>query len=99
MRRFASEHDVDLANSWAYSDSASDLPMLRAIGNPVAVNPDRELAEVAAREGWRVMRFERLGRKLTIAGATVVAAAVGGTGRALRRRRQGQRRPVALRRR
>src|SRR5437763_620620 len=99
MRRFASEHDVDLANSWAYSDSASDLPMLRAIGNPVAVNPDRELAEVAAREGWRVMRFERLGRKLTIAGATVVAAAVGGTGLALRYRRQGQRRPVALRRR
>ena len=44
MRRFADEHDIDLAASWAYSDSASDLPMLRAVGNPVAVNPDAELA-------------------------------------------------------
>ena len=63
------------AASWAYSDSASDLPMLRAVGNPVAVNPDAELARVAAEEGWRVMRFEKLGRRLAIAGATVVAAA------------------------
>jgi HAD superfamily hydrolase (TIGR01490 family) len=100
MRRFAGEHAVDLSESWAYSDSASDLPMLRAVGNPVAVNPDRELAEVAAAEGWRVMRFEKLGRRLTIAGATVVAAAVGGTGRVLAsRRRQSQRHPAPLRRR
>ena len=100
MRGFADEHDIDLGASWAYSDSASDLPMLRAVGNPVAVNPDRELAEVAAAEGWRVMRFEKLGRRLTIAGATVVAAAVGGTGRVLAsRRRQSQRHPAALRRR
>src|ERR671937_1484288 len=88
MRRFAEEHDVDLAGSWAYSDSASDLPMLRVVGNPVAVNPDRELAEVAAAQGWRVMRFERLGRRLTIARATVVAAAVGGTGRVIASRRR-----------
>ena len=40
MKRFAEEHDIDLTASWAYSDSASDLPMLRAVGNPVAVNPD-----------------------------------------------------------
>jgi len=100
MSHFAGEHGVDLSESWAYSDSASDLPMLRAVGNPVAVNPDRELAEVAAAEGWRVMRFEKLGRRLTIAGATVVAAAVGGTGRVLAsRRRQSQRHPAALRRR
>ena len=45
--------------SYAYSDSASDLPMLRAVGNPVVVNPDDELAAIAAAEGWRVMRFER----------------------------------------
>jgi HAD superfamily hydrolase (TIGR01490 family) len=100
MRRFADEHGVDLSESWAYSDSASDLPMLRAVGNPVAVNPDRELAEVAVAEGWRVMRFERLGRRLTIAGATMVAAAVGGTGRVLAsRRRHSQRRTASLRRR
>ena len=48
MKRFAEQHDIDLAESWAYSDSASDLPMLRAVGNPVAVNPDSELAKLAA---------------------------------------------------
>ena len=44
MRRFADEHEIDLAASCAYSDSASDLPMLRAVGHPVVVNPDRPLA-------------------------------------------------------
>ncbi len=61
MRAFAAEHDVELGASWAYSDSASDLPMLRAVGRPVAVNPDAELARVATEEGWQVMRFEKLG--------------------------------------
>jgi HAD superfamily hydrolase (TIGR01490 family) len=94
MRAFASEHEIDLEESWAYSDSASDLPMLRAVGRPVAVNPDAELARIAAAEGWQVMRFERLGRRLAIAGATVVAAAVGGMGTALARRRPAERRPA-----
>ena len=48
MQRFAADHEIDLPESWAYSDSASDLPMLRAVGNPVAVNPDAELAKIAA---------------------------------------------------
>jgi HAD superfamily hydrolase (TIGR01490 family) len=91
MRGFADQHDIDLADSWAYSDSVSDLPMLREVGNPVAVNPDAELAEIATAEGWRVMRFERLGRRLAIAGATLVAAAVGGTGTVLARRRPERR--------
>lgn len=86
MQRFADDHGIDLGASWAYSDSASDLPMLRAVGNPVAVNPDAELARVAADEGWRVMRFEKLGRRLTIAGATATAVAVGGLGTLLARR-------------
>ena len=76
MRRFADEHDIDLASSYAYSDAASDLPMLRAVGNPVVVNPDEELARIAREEGWRVMRFERLGRSLAVA-ALSVAALVG----------------------
>jgi HAD superfamily hydrolase (TIGR01490 family) len=92
MRAFAAQHDVGLAASWAYSDSASDLPMLRAVGRPVAVNPDAELARVAAEEGWRVMRFEKLGRRLAIAGATVFAAALGGMGTMLARRRPTARR-------
>ncbi|MFN8161197.1 MAG: HAD family hydrolase [Solirubrobacterales bacterium] len=77
MRAFAAAHDIDLALSCAYSDSASDLPMLRAVGNPVAVNPDARLAAVAAEEGWPVMRFERLGRKLAIAAAAAIAGLIG----------------------
>jgi HAD superfamily hydrolase (TIGR01490 family) len=87
MRNFAESHDIDLAQSWAYSDSASDLPMLRAVGNAVAVNPDTELAEVARAEGWQVMRFEKLGRRLTIAAATVTAALLGGGAATFARRR------------
>jgi HAD superfamily hydrolase (TIGR01490 family) len=80
LRRFAAEHDIDTGSSFAYSDSASDLPMLRAVGKPVAVNPDAELARIAREQGWRVMRFERLGRRLAIAGTTLAAAAIGGSG-------------------
>lgn len=97
MRRFAADHDISLEASWAYSDSASDLPMLRAVGTPVAVNPDAELARVATEKGWRVMTFERLGRRLAIAGATITAAAVGGMGTVLAsRRRRARRVRVAL---
>jgi HAD superfamily hydrolase (TIGR01490 family) len=92
MRDFAAEHDIDLAESWAYSDSASDLPMLRAVGSPVAVNPDEELAAVAKHEGWRVMRFEKLGRRMTVAGAAVTAAALGWSGSWLARRSRPPRR-------
>src|SRR5918996_1544996 len=60
MRRFAIEHGIDMKDSYAYSDSESDLPMLRCVGHPVVVNPDQALLEVARAEGWRVMRFERL---------------------------------------
>lgn len=87
MRGFAESHDIDLGASWAYSDSASDLPMLRAVAHPVAVNPDAPLAEMARAEGWEVMRFERLGRRLAVAGATLTAAAVGGGGALIARRR------------
>lgn len=87
MRRYAADHDIDLAGSWAYSDAASDLPMLRAVGNPVVVNPDAELARIARDGGWRVMRFERLGRRLAIGGAMLAAATAGGVARGLASRR------------
>jgi HAD superfamily hydrolase (TIGR01490 family) len=80
MQRFAEEHEIDIGQSWAYSDSASDLPMLRAVGNPVAVNPDATLARIAREEGWEVLRFERLGRRLVVAGSLVAAATLGGLG-------------------
>jgi HAD superfamily hydrolase (TIGR01490 family) len=99
MQQFAAEHSIDLSESWAYSDSASDLPMLRAVGNPVVVNPDAELAEIAKAEGWRVMRFEKLGRRLTIAGTTLVAAVIGGSGTILAsRRKRAQSRLAGVRR-
>ena len=49
--------------------------MLRAVGHPVAVNPDAELARVAAEEGWDVLRFETLGRRVKILVAIGAAAA------------------------
>ncbi len=54
---YAAERGLDLAQSYFYSDSASDLPLLEAVGHPVAVNPNRKLARIAAERGWPVMRF------------------------------------------
>ena len=54
----ASREGIDLTGSYAYSDSITDEPMLRAVGHPVAVNPDRDLARVARAEGWGVENFE-----------------------------------------
>jgi HAD superfamily hydrolase (TIGR01490 family) len=79
MESFAASHGIDLADSYAYSDSISDLPMLRAVGNPVVVNPDPPLAEIARAEGWQAMRFEQLGRRL-VALAVTALATVGGFG-------------------
>jgi HAD superfamily hydrolase (TIGR01490 family) len=99
MAAFAAEHGIDLGASYAYSDSLSDLPMLRAVGNPVVVNPDPPLAEIAAEEGWETMRFERLGRRL-VALAVTVLATVGGFGasRIAARRRVPPPRRFAVRR-
>ena len=55
----AARDGLDLAASWAYSDSATDVPMLAAVGHPVVVNPDRELAKVAKERGWPVEHFTR----------------------------------------
>jgi len=77
IRELAEREGIDLAASYAYSDSESDLPMLRLVGHPVAVNPDAELARVARAEGWQILRFERLGRRLRVA---VAAVALGGIG-------------------
>ncbi len=88
MRELAAREGIDLAESYAYSDSESDLPMLRAVGHPVVVNPDAELGRVAKQEGWEVMRFEQLGRRLKAAGAVVLAALVGTGARTVAGRRR-----------
>jgi HAD superfamily hydrolase (TIGR01490 family) len=77
IRELAERENIDLSASYAYSDSESDLPMLRLVGHPVAVNPDTTLARVAREEGWETMRFERLGRRLRVAAAAVVLSGVG----------------------
>lgn len=82
IRTLADREGLDLAASWAYSDSESDLPMLRAVGHPVAVNPDRELARVAKEEGWEVIRLERMASHLKTAVALAAVGALGGLGRA-----------------
>lgn len=58
IRRLAEEWQVDLDRCYAYSDSATDLPMLEAVGHPVAVNPDRALRAVAAERSWPVAEFD-----------------------------------------
>lgn len=50
--RFAREHDVDLAASWFYTDSYSDLPMLERVGIRRVINPDARLRRHARRVGW-----------------------------------------------
>jgi HAD superfamily hydrolase (TIGR01490 family) len=88
MREFATRHGIDLADSYAYSDSLSDLPMLRAVGNPVAVNPDPPLLAIAREEGWQTLHFERLGRRLVALAVTVLATVAGvGASRVATRRR------------
>jgi phosphoserine phosphatase len=86
MREIAERDGLDLAASYAYSDSESDIPMLRAVGHPVAVNPDAELLRAARAEGWEVLRFERLGRRLKIGAAVVAATVAGSVGRRVARR-------------
>ncbi len=55
----ADEHGYDLRESIAYADSASDLPMLEAVGFPVAVNPEPRLASIARKRGWLVEDFRK----------------------------------------
>jgi HAD superfamily hydrolase (TIGR01490 family) len=59
MRALADREGLELAESWAYSDSITDLPMLEVAGHPVAANPDRDLRRVAEQRGWTVVRFRR----------------------------------------
>jgi HAD superfamily hydrolase (TIGR01490 family) len=98
IRQLAAERGIDLSESYAYSDSESDLPMMRAVGHPVAVNPDRALERVARDEGWRIMRFDKLGRRLKLAAAVGSVALVGGGGGYVAARARRPRRRLRLRR-
>lgn len=59
VRALAAQHGWDLGDCYAYSDSATDVPMLAAVGHPVAVNPDKALRKHALEEGWPVRVFTK----------------------------------------
>ena len=56
---YAKTHDLDLKESVAYADSTSDLPMLEAVGFPVAVNAETKLAAIARRRGWLIEHWSK----------------------------------------
>lgn len=53
----AHQRGYDLSQCYAYSDSATDVPLLEAVGRPYAVNPDRDLRRVVTERGWPVLQF------------------------------------------
>lgn len=59
MTDWATEQDLDPAQGVAYADAASDLPMLEAVGYPVAVNPETRLVTIADKRGWLVEEWQR----------------------------------------
>ncbi|WKX71748.1 HAD family phosphatase [Streptomyces sp. XD-27] len=88
IAELAESEGYDLDRCYAYSDSATDLPMLEAVGHPHAVNPDRALRREAAARGWPILSFSRPvrlkqrlpslsmpPRPVLVAGAAVAAAA------------------------
>ncbi|MFF7407662.1 HAD family hydrolase [Streptomyces murinus] len=85
IRELAASEGYDLDRCFAYSDSATDLPMLQAVGHPHAVNPDRALRREAVARNWPVLEFRRpvpLKKRLPTLSvpprpALVAAAAVG----------------------
>jgi len=74
VRALAAREGLDLGQCSAYSDSANDLPMLRLVGHPNAVNPDAQLRAVARQRHWPIHDFRR-GRRATIIAIPVAAGA------------------------
>ncbi len=91
VRRLAEEMGYDLQLSYAYTDSASDLPMLETVGHPVAVNPDRALETIAGHRGWPIVEFSRTRKKVikrttAAAGAATLAGLAYAVGRSVGKR-------------
>jgi HAD superfamily hydrolase (TIGR01490 family) len=57
VRALAEHRGIDLDDSFAYSDSVTDVPMLASVGHPFCVNPDRALSRVAAERDWPTLSF------------------------------------------
>jgi HAD superfamily hydrolase (TIGR01490 family) len=59
MLAMAELDEIDLEGSFAYSDSITDVPMLEVVGNPAAVNPEKELRKIAEEKDWPILEFQR----------------------------------------
>jgi HAD superfamily hydrolase (TIGR01490 family) len=59
MKALAMERGYDLSDSYSYTDSFTDLPMLEIVGHPVATNPDSELRKIAVERDWEILRFSK----------------------------------------
>lgn len=79
IAELAARESIDLANSWSYSDSASDVPMMEIVGHAVAVNPDPKMARIARERGWPTVVFSKptatLVRRTSLGSAGAVLAA------------------------
>ncbi len=91
MRELADREQLALERSYAYSDSESDLPMLRAVRHAVVVNPDAALRRIALQEGWEVVELDRLGRRLKMLALLGAGTAVASLGRVVIDRGNGSR--------
>lgn len=80
VRRMADQKEIDLSESYAYSDSINDLPLLESVGHPIVVNPDSELRTEARLRGWPLyeLRTKRLPILIGIPSAIVGVALFGG---------------------
>jgi HAD superfamily hydrolase (TIGR01490 family) len=81
IERLARWEGLDLVQCYAYSDSASDLPMLEAVGHPVAVNPDGPLERHARQHGWPIVHFSQRTRAVirrAVAGVAATALTAAG---------------------
>jgi HAD superfamily hydrolase (TIGR01490 family) len=96
MREIAEREGIVLDASYAYSDSESDLPMLRAVRHAVVVNPDALLRQIALDEGWEIIELDRLGRRLKMLAALGAGTALASVGLAALER-GGEGRARALR--
>ncbi len=73
----AHQQNIDLTHSFAYSDSATDIPMLKLVGHPVAINPDRALRKYALDHGWEIRTFKDPVPLFTLPGAKEVGIGAG----------------------
>jgi putative phosphoserine phosphatase / 1-acylglycerol-3-phosphate O-acyltransferase len=98
VQKFASEHDIDLKDSYFYADGDEDVALMYLVGNPRPTNPEGKMAAVAQRRGWPILRFTSRGgggitgqlRNLAGMGSMIpVAAGAVGWGLLTRNRRRG----------